>query len=76
MYTMKYLMLGLAIAVFALTAINPPLQSDPVKDPVILGGDGMDSGNINEGLEGGVKISDTELEKLDTDYFLSGPGDN
>jgi len=76
MYTMKYLMLGFAIGIFALIAINPPHQSDPVKDPQILSGGGLDSGNINEGFEGGVKISDTDLKRYDIDYSLNGPGGN
>jgi hypothetical protein len=76
MYTMKYLMLGMAIGIFALIAVNPPLQSDPVKDPIILSGGDRGTGGINEGFEGGVKISDTDLEKLDPDYFLNGPGGN
>ncbi len=76
MDTMKYLMLGLAIGFFALVAVNHPKHSDPVKDPVILSGGGSDSGNIHEGFEGGVKISDTKLQQFNTDYSLIGPGGN
>jgi len=76
MYTMKYLMLGMAIGFFALIAVNHPRQSDPVQDPVILSGGGMDSGSIHEGFEGGIKISDTRLKQFDNDYSLIGPGGN
>jgi len=76
MYTMKYLMLGLAIGIFMLIAINPPQQSSPVQDPVILSGGGPDSGEIHEGFEGGVKISETELKDYNVDYSLNGPGGN
>ena len=76
MYTMKYLMLGLAIGIFAMIAINPPLQSDPVKYPVILSGGSLDSSSVHEGFEGGIKVSDTELKRYDVNYSLNGPGGN